>query len=127
MAGDTPKFRSGFEEKVWLAAKRNRKHFEYEPFRIPYTTRGTYLPDAVLPNGIIVELKGYLDAAAAKKMIAVKASNPHLDIRIVFQNQNGKRNKRSKMKFWEWAEAHGFQYSEGTIPLEWFNEKRKDQ
>jgi len=86
--------------------------------------RGSYLPDFVLPNGIIVEAKGYLDAASCKKMIAVKRSNPDLDIRFVFQNANGKRNKRAKLKNWEWAEKHGFPWAEGTIPLAWWKEKR---
>jgi hypothetical protein len=85
--------------------------------------KGSYLPDFILPNGIYIEAKGYLDAAACKKMKAVKASNPHLDIRFVFQNANGKRNKRAKLRNWEWAEKHGFQWAEGTIPLSWWKEK----
>jgi hypothetical protein len=109
---------------VYLAAKRSRKSLKHEPFFIPYTMRGSYLPDYVLPNGIIVEAKGYLDAGCCKKMLAVKNTNPELDIRFVFQNANGKRNKRAKLKNWQWAEKHGFPWAEGTIPLEWFKEKK---
>lgn len=119
-----PAFRSKFEEKIYNAAKKARRVLKHEPFFIPYILRGSYLPDFVLPNGIIVEAKGYLDAAACRKMKAVKASNPNLDIRFVFQNANGKRNKRAKLKNWEWAEKHGFLWAEGTIPLSWFKEKR---
>lgn len=118
-----PSFRSNFEESIYVSAKRSRKSLEHEPFYIPYIIKGAYLPDFVLPNGIIVEAKGYLDAAACRKMKAVKASNPNLDIRFVFQNANGKRNKRSKERFWEWAEKHGFPWSEGTIPIAWWKEK----
>lgn len=118
-----PVFRSKFEEDVHNAAKRSRKSLVHEPFFIPYILRGSYLPDWVLPNGIIVEAKGYLDAAACRKMLAVKRCNPELDIRFVFQNANGKRNKRSKLKNWQWAERHGFQWSQGTIPLAWWKEK----
>ena len=121
------KFRSKFEEDMYKAAKRSRKRLEHEPFFIPYVIKGSYLPDFVLPNGIIVEAKGYLDAAACRKMKAVKASNPHLDIRFVFQNANGKRNRRAKLKNWEWAEKHGFQWAEGTIPLDWWKEVRDDR
>lgn len=96
---------------------------KHEPFFISYVMKGSYLPDFVLSNGIIIEAKGYLDAAACKKMKAVKASNPHLDIRFVFQNANGKRNRRAKLRNWEWAEKHGFPWAEGTIPLAWFKEK----
>ena len=120
---DKPTFRSKFEETIWNAAKRSRKPIEYETLYLSYVVKGTYNPDFVLPNGIIVEAKGYLDAAARKKMIAVKAHNPSLDIRFVFQHANGKLNKRAKMRNWEWAEKHGFQWAEGTIPLSWWREK----
>lgn len=116
-------FRSKFEEDVYLSARRSRKRLEHEPHYIPYVIKGSYLPDFVLPNGVYVEAKGYLDAAAARKMKAVKASNPDLDIRFVFQKANGKRNKRSKVQNWQWAEKHGFPWAEGTIPLDWWKKK----
>lgn len=112
-----------FEVRIFNSAKEAGMDLEYEPFFIPYIMKGAYKPDWVLPNGIIIEAKGYLDASACKKMKAVKASNPDLDIRFVFENANGKRNKRSKQRFWEWAEAHGFPWAEGTIPLAWWKEK----
>lgn len=118
-----PTFRSKFEEDMFNAAKRSRRTLVHEPFFISYIIRGNYLPDFVLPNGVIVEAKGYLDAAACRKMKAVKASNPDLDIRFVFQNANGKRNKRAKLKNWEWAEKHGFPWAQGTIPLDWWKKK----
>ena len=121
---EVPNFRSRFEETIWEAAKRSRRKLVHEPYFIPYIMRGSYLPDFILPNGIVVEAKGYLDAAACKKMKAVKATNPDLDIRFVFQNANGKRNKRAKLKNWEWAEKHGFPWAEGTIPLEWWRERK---
>lgn len=116
------KFRSNFEESIWKAARRSRKKLEYEPIFLSYVIKGSYCPDFVLPNGIIVEAKGYLDAAACRKMKAVKASNPDLDIRFVFQNANGKRNRRAKLRNYEWAEKHGFPWAEGTIPLDWWRE-----
>ncbi|HEY6019554.1 MAG TPA: hypothetical protein VIY48_06525 [Candidatus Paceibacterota bacterium] len=118
-----PKFRSKFEESIYEAAKAARRSLKHEPHFIPYTLKGAYLPDFILPNGIYVEAKGYLDAASCKKMKAVKYCNPHLDIRFVFQNANGKRNKRAKLRNWEWAEKHGFPWAEGTIPLAWWKER----
>ena len=117
------KFKSQFEKDIWEAAKRSRRKLVYEPYYIPYVIKGSYNPDFVLPNGIIVEAKGYLDAAACRKMKAVKASNPSLDIRFVFQNPNGKRNRRAKLRNWEWAEKHGFPWAAHTIPLAWWREK----
>lgn len=114
------KFRSKFEERIYNAAIKSKKKIDHEPHYIPYVIKGSYLPDFRLPNGVYVEAKGYLDAGACRKMKAVKASNPDLDIRFVFQNANGKRNRRAKLRNWEWAERHGFKWSEGTIPLEWW-------
>lgn len=122
---DPPKFRSKFEESIWDAAKRARKFLQHEPHYIPYVIKGSYLPDFLLPNGIYVEAKGYLDAASCRKMKAVKASNPHLDIRFVLQNPNGKRNKRAKLKNYQWCEKYDFPWAEGTIPLVWFQETPK--
>lgn len=119
-------FRSKFEEDVYTAATRSRKTLEHEPHYIPYVLKGNYLPDFILSNGVYVEAKGYLDAASCKKMKAVKASNPHLDIRFVFQNANGKRNKRAKLRNYEWAERYGFPWAEGKIPLSWWKEEGKD-
>jgi hypothetical protein len=116
-------FRSDLELHIYTTAKKHRKKLEFEPHFIPYIIKGNYLPDFLLPNGIYVEAKGRLDAASMRKMRCVKASNPKLDIRFVFQNANQKLNKRSKLKHWEWAEKYGFPWAEGTIPLEWFKEK----
>ena len=124
MKPKAPTFRSKFEESIYEAAKRSRRSLKHEPHFLPYIMKGSYLPDFILPNGIYIEAKGYLDAAACRKMKAVKASNPHLDIRFIFQNANGKRNKRAKLRNWEWAEKHGFPWAEGTIPLAWWKEKR---
>jgi hypothetical protein len=121
-----PNFRSKFEESIWDAAKRSRKALEFEPHYIPYVMKGSYLPDFILPNGIYIEAKGYLDAAACRKMKAVKASNPHLDIRFVFQDPNGKRNKRAKLRNYEWAERHGFPWAADRIPVSWWKEDRAE-
>jgi hypothetical protein len=121
--GSLLRFRSKFEETIWDAAGRSAK-LAYEPEFIPYIMRGAYLPDfIILKNKIVVEAKGYLDAASCKKMLAVKRSNPNLDIRFVFMNANGKRNKRAKLRNWEWAEKHGFPWAEGTIPEAWLKER----
>lgn len=118
------KFRSGFEKTIWDKAKRQRKKLEFEPFYIPYVIKGNYLADFVLPNGIIIEAKGYLDTAAKKKMRAVKTSNPELDIRFVFQDASKKLTKHSRMTYGEWADKYGFPWAEKFIPLEWWKEKK---
>jgi hypothetical protein len=118
------KFRSKFEEEVYNNVVNEGLKVEFEPFKLPYLTKGNYLPDFGLPNGIIVEAKGYFDARSRAKMIAVKKHNPKLDIRFVFMNSRNKLRKGSKTTYAEWCEKYGFKYSESTIPLKWFKEKR---
>lgn len=120
-----PKFRSEFERWVWSTATKYKNKIEFEPYYLPYVIKGSYLPDFVLANGIVVEAKGRLTAADCRKMRSVKASHPELDIRFVFQNANNRMNKRSKMRYWEWAEKHNFGWAEGSIPPDWFKESKK--
>lgn len=117
------KFRSGYEEKLYNHAIENGLDIEFETIKLPYCVRGNYLPDFVLPNGIIVEAKGYFDSRARAKMIAVKKANPKLDIRMVFMNSKTKLRKGSKSSYRDWCEKYGFPYADGMIPLEWWNEK----
>lgn len=56
-------------------------------------------------------------------MLAVKETNPELDIRLVFmRNSPSCLGKGSKTRPSEWAEKYGFLYSVGEIPQEWFKE-----
>lgn len=123
-----PNFRSKFEERIWDVALQNKKKMEYEPAkpRIPYVISYTYRPDFVLPNGIIIEAKGYLRPRDRTKMRKVKEHNPELDIRFVFQDARKQltKSKNSEM-YWQWAERIGYPWAEGTIPLEWWKERKK--
>lgn len=120
-------FKSQFERDVFNTIERNGLTAKYENLKIPYKTVHNYIPDLELPNGIIIELKGYFDTRAQVKMKAVKRCNPHLDIRFVFMNSNNKLNKRSKMTYAMWCDKYGFPYADGMIPLKWFKEKGSKQ
>lgn len=119
------KFKSKYEEDVYTNVERNGLTVEYEPYSIPYLMKGNYFPDFILPNGIVVETKGYFDSRSRAKMIAVKKHNPHLDIRMVFMNSRTKVRKGSKMTYADWCEKYDFPYADGMIPLKWFKEKNK--
>lgn len=116
------KFRSKFEETVFKTAIKNNCAVEYEPIKIPYTLFLNYIGDFRLPNGIIVETKGYFPSRDQVKMKAVKASNPGLDIRFVFMNAKTSIRKGSKTTYGDWANKNGFPFSEKSIPLEWWQE-----
>lgn len=113
-----------FEERVIDDLTQRSVPHMYEPEKLAYYVERYYVPDLKVGT-MYVELKGYFRQDAQRKMKAVKAQHPELDIRFVFQNANAtiqgakKRKDGSKMTCAEWAERNGFVYSEGTIPEEW--------
>jgi len=113
-------YRSGFERTLVAQMRKARIPFEYEPLKLPYVLERTYSPDFRLPNGVLIEAKGKLDAETRSKMIAVKKAHPELDIRFVFMRGSNKLTKRSKMTYMDWAEKNGFPCADGVIPEEWF-------
>lgn len=115
-----PKFRSKFEKTI---AKLSDKKIKYESVKIPYVLEHNYTPDFTLPNGILIEAKGYLRPSDRKKMIAVKKQHPELDIRFLFQRAENTINKISKTTYSKWAEKNGFRWASGShIPDEWLKE-----
>ena len=101
-----PKYRSKFEEQVCDKLTQQKIKFKYEPIKIKYVipeTNHTYIPDVILPNGIIIEIKGRLTKQDRFKHLYIQKQKPELDIR---------KNK--------------FLWHEKTIPLQWINEPRKE-
>jgi hypothetical protein len=92
--------------------------YEYEPKRIPYVVERYYVPDFILPNGIIIEVKGWFLSEDRRKMVLVKKQNPHLDIRFVFQKLDAK-GQQSKVTNREWCAKNGFLCAESMIPEAW--------
>jgi hypothetical protein len=67
-----------------------------------------------------LETKGHLSEEDRRKMRAVKAANPDLDVRFVFQTPYNKIYKGSKTTYAKWAEKHGFLWCAfHSIPIEW--------
>lgn len=91
-----------------------------------YKIEKKYYPDFVINPGedgeFYIELKGWFKPTDRTKMLAVKESNPNLDIRLVFQNDNW-LTKNKKQRYSDWANKHGFKYSVGSIPKEWISNK----
>ena len=119
-------YRSGFEHKVADQLKEANTNFEYETTVIDYVkpeTHHKYTVDFTLPNGILIETKWRWVLEDRKKHLLIKEQHPELDIRIVFQNPNGKIRKGSKTTYAEWCEKHGIQWANKEIPSEWMSEK----
>lgn len=121
----TEGYRSRFEKRVGDDLEKRDVPFGYEDQKVPYTIPAkveTYVPDFTLPNGILIEAKGRFTPADRRKLKRVKASNPHLDIRLVFQAPGNRLNKNSKTTYARWAEKQGFPWAKKTIPREWLDE-----
>ena len=122
---DLGKFRSKFEKDVWETSLKGT-YARYECLKIPYTklTYHHYLPDFVLPNGIIIEIKGRFTATDRAKHMLVKEQHPEMDIRFVFK-YNNKLYKNSKTRYSDWCRKNGFTYAFKQVPQEWINEPKK--
>ena len=128
MPNNSYKFRSKFEETVCSDLNERCVDFSYEPYKINYivpSTKRTYLPDLILTNGIIVELKGRFLAPDRKKHLYIREQNPDLDIRIVFQNPQVKIGPKAKTTVAEWCDKNNFKWWGHVIPKAWIKENAK--
>lgn len=119
--------RSGLEEKICKELSDKGVAYEYETLKIKYTKPAkehTYTPDIVLPNNIIVELKGRWTAEDRQKMALVKKQHPGLDIRMIFSNSKAKISKVSKTTYGMYCEKLGIPFADKTIPKDWINEQK---
>ena len=119
----TSKYRSKLEAQIASHLTRGGVQFGYESMSFPYVKECRYTPDFFLPTGIIIEAKGWFRSEDRSKLLAVKAQNPGLDIRLVFQNAKNRLNKNSKTSYADWATKHGFKFADGgRIPADWIKE-----
>lgn len=114
--------RSGLEEKICQDLSARGVEYEYESIKLRYTrpaSEHTYTPDIVLPNKVILELKGRLTVQDRQKMILVKKQHPDLDIRFVFSNSKTKISKGSKTTYADWCVKNGFPFTDKQVPDDW--------
>ncbi len=121
----TSTYKSSLEQAVALGLEALGVPVLYEAERVAYEVPAKqhhYKPDFLLPNGIRIEAKGYFTADDRKKMLAVKASHPFMDIRFVFGRAANKLNKDSPTTYSMWADSHGFKWAEKVVPRAWLEE-----
>ena len=122
------KYRSGFELRLIEGLRKVGIPVEYEAYCLNYTVPSslhTYTPDLMLPNGILVELKGLFDLADRKKHVLIREQHPDLDVRIVFQNANTKIYKGSKTTYGMFCDKYGIVWADKDIPKDWLSEPKK--
>jgi hypothetical protein len=118
--------RSKFEAAIAADLTARGVSYEYEKRRLSYELPCVYIPDFELPNGIIIEAKGWLKPSDRRKMVEVKRANPHLDIRFVFQKASNRIGPGTKSaSYSRWAEHNGFPWAEGRVPEAWVREPKK--
>lgn len=115
-------FRSRLEARVAKWMDLNGLSYQFEPHKLSYTIESNYIPDFVLPNGVALEVKGYLRPEDRRKLLAVRKAHPDLDLRLVFQSPFNTINKNSSTTYADWAEKQGFPWcNASSIPLSWFD------
>jgi hypothetical protein len=123
-------YKSGLEQTVAEQIKSTEYDLKYETEIINYIVperKAKYTPDFVFVkrngNFMFIETKGRWTTADRQKMKHVLASNPGVDIRMVFQNPNQRLSKTSKTTYAEFALKLGIQHvAKKDIPAEWLLE-----
>jgi len=124
------RFRSGSEETVSSLLTAAGYYYEYEPYYIKYEVHEVrkYLPDIVLDNNIILEVKGRFFPVDRKKHIRLRENHPNIDVRFVFDNPNARLSKGAKSSYADWCEKNSFKYcgkKDVNVILGWVNELQK--
>jgi len=123
-------YKSGLEQTVAEQIKSTEYDLKYETEIINYIIperKAKYTPDFVFVkrngNFMFIETKGRWTTADRQKMKHVLASNPGVDIRMVFQNPNQRLSKTSKTTYAEYALKLGINHvAKKDIPAEWLLE-----
>lgn len=119
--------RSKFEAR--LARKLKGCWYEPEEFIMPYMYEAHYLPDFVpkTEGNILIEAKGrFRSRAEVRKYIAVRDSNPDIELVFVFMEPKtpmpGARKRKDGTRFSmaEWADRNNFRwFTEKNLPTRW--------
>jgi len=131
-----PKYKGSFEPGVARNLTKRGIAFDYEPHAIVYWKklpnskcnhcgskevheRHRYTPDFYLKDyGLYIETKGKFTSTMRTKMLAVKESNPELNIKFLFMKDNW-ITKNHKHRYSDWCEQNGFDYAFMKVPDEW--------
>ena len=115
------RYRSDLEGSVADQLENQRVEFVFEPSRIKYEVQKKYTPDFLLPNGILIEVKGWFKADDQRKHKLIKAQHPELDIRFVFGRLRSKV-QGGRFTCQSWCEKYDFKFAESFVPNDWIHE-----
>lgn len=116
-------YRSNSELSCSEQLIKNNIDFKYEPYPIAYEwfENKKYIPDFLLPNGIILEVKGRFMLEDRKKHLFIRSQHPDIDIRFIFDNPHRKLYKGGKMTYADWCDKYKFKFCKlnEDIPHDW--------
>ena len=123
-------YKSGLEHTVADQIKNTEYDLNYETETLNYVVperKAKYTPDFIFTkkdgNIMYIETKGRWTSIDRLKMKHVLASNPGIDIRLVFQTPTQKISKGSKTTYESYANKLGIKHvAKKDIPAEWFAE-----
>ena len=123
-------YKSGLELTVANQIKEAKYPVNYETEKIKYVVPqrdAKYTPDFIFKKKtggtMYIETKGRWTTIDRRKMKHILASNPSVDLRMVFQNPNQKISKNSKTTYGIYAKKLGIKHiAKKDIPKEWLTE-----
>ena len=123
-------YKSGLEHTVAEQIKNTEYDLNYETETLNYVVperKAKYTPDFIFTkkdgNIMYIETKGRWTSIDRLKMKHVLASNPGIDIRLVFQTPTQKISKGSKTTYESYANKLGIKHvAKKDIPAEWMAE-----
>lgn len=124
------RYRSGTEKQIGALLESKSIPYDYEPYRIPYIWHQDrkYIPDFVIPELFILEVKGRFTVPDRKKHLFIKDQSPEVDIRFIFCNSKSKLYKGSKTTYADWCIKNGFKFCDvkqaEKVIVEWLNESK---
>lgn len=100
--------------------------WKYEHEKLEYQHEPQhYTPDFTLidDDNILIEYKGKMTDETRKKLLSIKRCNPDRRLCIVFEQPNNKLSARpNATRYWQWAELHGFEWSDQLCDPDWLKE-----
>ena len=126
-------YRSGLELDIARGLTASGVSFSYESEKIRYEQPAkmrTYTPDFIITTKsgkrIVIESKGRFKTEDRQKHLHIRASNPEVEIRFIFNNPNTRISKASKTTYAMWCDKNGYMYAkfnkDEPVPNEWLEE-----
>ena len=113
--------RSGLEDQVEDALRKQGFNPEYEKESFPYILHRKYKPDFKIGD-VHVEVKGWWQSSDRQKFLSVVINNPDLKIFVALQRPHQTLNKKSKTSYAQWATKNGIAWCPIPIPKEFLDQ-----